>query len=297
MKWLIQKKDNKIVNKFKQVSDVQLPNVLKVLSGERSHTHGYTFEWTEEEPYGLKIFNNCYEIYPNGDIYSIKGNKNILLETVECNDGHMRVSICVNGKNKMFQVHQLLAQFYKPKEWFPFCHVHHINLISSDNRLENLQCLTPKQHHQLHSEAHSNPVMCVETGEVYRSCKQASIAMGSPSGAWSIKNIACGDWDGHKTAYGYHWKFVDRTLAKWEYKVELNPVRCIETGATFPHLQAFALYVNRNNNEHIPTVCLTTMEYKGFHFEYISENELGSYHFTYHRKPNPKKKHINYYWI
>lgn len=47
-------------------------------------------------------------------------------------------------------------------------HVHHINGDTHDNRLENLQVLTPKEHMKLHKQKHPYTKPCVVCGEVFR---------------------------------------------------------------------------------------------------------------------------------
>ena len=53
------------------------------------------------------------------------------------------------------------------------------------------------------SECFSRKVICVETGVIYSSCKEAGIKMGINRG--SISNVASGK---RKRAGGYHWKFA-----------------------------------------------------------------------------------------
>ena len=61
----------------------------------------------------------------------------------------------------------------------------------------------PEQHRMKLSEMKSIPVMCIETGEVFRSGKDAGEAMGISRG--SIARVVKGK--GH-TAGGYHWKLA-----------------------------------------------------------------------------------------
>ena len=58
--------------------------------------------------------------------------------------GYLYVSLCKNGKIKMYRVHRLVAEAFIPNpDNLP--QVNHINEIKTDNRLENLNLMTPKE--------------------------------------------------------------------------------------------------------------------------------------------------------
>ena len=51
-----------------------------------------------------------------------------------------------NGKRRTYLAHRLVMQSFRPEDFPNNLHVHHINGIRNDNRLENLSLLTPQEH-------------------------------------------------------------------------------------------------------------------------------------------------------
>lgn len=75
--------------------------------------------------------------------YNHTGREKILKPSVD-KIGYMYVGLCKNGKVKYFKVHRLVYEaFYG--EIPNGMQVNHINEIKSDNRLENLNLMTPKE--------------------------------------------------------------------------------------------------------------------------------------------------------
>ena len=75
--------------------------------------------------------------------YKHTGREKILKSSVD-KIGYMYVGLCKNGVKKKCQVHRLVAEaFYG--EIPNGMQVNHINEIKTDNRLENLNLMTPKE--------------------------------------------------------------------------------------------------------------------------------------------------------
>jgi hypothetical protein len=58
----------------------------------------------------------------------------------------------VFNKAKVLRVHRLIIQKVIGRELHTWEHIHHINGIKDDNRIENLQVLSNSEHQRLHQE-------------------------------------------------------------------------------------------------------------------------------------------------
>lgn len=92
----------------------------------------------------IKDFED-YTIDKNGNVFSIRKNK-YLKQTIN-KYGYCKVTLQKNNYKKMFSVHRLVAQAYL-KDYSDNLQVNHINGIKTDNRLENLEMVTPKENMQ-----------------------------------------------------------------------------------------------------------------------------------------------------
>lgn len=94
-------------------------------------------EWKEIEGYP------DYQVSDDGRVKSFKNGKERILKGCNNGDGHLRINLLYNGKQKSKLVHRLMAEAFIPNpDNLPF--VRHLNDIPDDNRLENLAWGTPK---------------------------------------------------------------------------------------------------------------------------------------------------------
>lgn len=105
-----------------------------------------------------EVFVDCYEI-PNYQV-SNKGRiihkYNRLVRKLKLtNEGYSACSFNINGKTPNFTIHRLVLMSFNPVEGMGSLYVNHINHIQNDNRLENLEWVTPKEN-QYHSTLNSN---------------------------------------------------------------------------------------------------------------------------------------------
>lgn len=96
----------------------------------------------------IKGFEGLYKISNKGRIYSLITNK--IRKSYITKKGYLRTSLCLNGKNKKFLVHQLVAQAFIPNpENKP--QVNHIDCNKQNNCVNNLQWVTNRENF-IHAE-------------------------------------------------------------------------------------------------------------------------------------------------
>lgn len=163
-----------------------------------------------EEPEGVTlILFPDYIITKDGKVYNKKLSR--FLTNTPNGSGYYRVSI----NDKLHFVHKLVAMAYLPKPEEYQTQVNHKNLDRLDNRVENLEYVSPSENNK-HS-AENNPeqyahlqkrVACLnkDTEEVitiYNGIKEAARISGVNSG--SIVKVCKGT---RPTAGNYKWKYV-----------------------------------------------------------------------------------------
>ena len=134
------------------------------------------------------MFTN-YAASKNGDILSLKSEKN--LKMTKSRGGYLYFTIYNKKleKHLKYTNHRFVFEVFRGP--IPKCfEIDHINNIKSDNRIKNLQLLTPKQNRQK-SSSKSIISINIKTGKERRfiSIKTASIELDINAG--SISNICC----------------------------------------------------------------------------------------------------------
>ena len=105
---------------------------------------------------------------------------------------------------------------------------------------------------------HERPVRAVETGVIYNSIKEATIAVGAAQG-----NILRACKHPNQTACGYHWEYVGERRG--------DAVRCIETGEVFPSITAASAKFGGVYN----VLKGRAATAGGYHWEYVNPDKNG----------------------
>jgi len=125
------------------------------------------------------------------------------------NGGYRQIMLYSGNVGKMLQVHRIVCLAFLSNPNNLPC-VNHKNGIKTDNRLENLEWCS-YEGNLLHAinilgkkDNHGKPVMCVETGEIYRSVSVASRETGEHIN--SLRDHLRGRF---RSLHGKHWKFIE----------------------------------------------------------------------------------------
>lgn len=171
----------------------------------------------------IKGYENKYLISSHGRLLSKNykiTKKNKLLKLVLNKHGYFQAILYASGVYKIVRVHRLVAETFIPNpENKP--QVDHINTIRTDNRVENLRWVTNlensynkytikktrengKRTIKFAIEKTKRKVICVETGVVYNSTKEAAdyinVHIASLTRPLKYPN---------RTAGGFHWIYYN----------------------------------------------------------------------------------------
>ena len=159
--------------------------------------------------YKHPVFSN-YAANKNGEIINVKTGKNIKM--LSNRNGYLFFTICDKKleKRKSYYQHRFVYEVFKGP--IPRClQTDHINGVKTDNRIKNLQLLTPKKNSE---KSNGKPIISIniETGKerIFNSIKTSAIEMDiSSSHISSIcrkkRKTATSKKDGCK----YTFKFLD----------------------------------------------------------------------------------------
>lgn len=194
----------------------------------------------------VKGYEGLYGVTKDGKVYSYISNK-FLKPGVE-RGGYLCVILCKNGKKKHYKVHRLVAMTYieNPNN---YPHINHKDEDKTNNNVSNLEWCTAKYNNNYgtklkrqaksltgykHTEetkrkmsesrrgeknccygriGKNNPkygkgkkIQCIETGQIFDCIADASEYITNDRKKTSIGNCCKGKT---KTAYGYHWKYIN----------------------------------------------------------------------------------------
>ena len=130
--------------------------------------------------------------------------------------GYYAVTLYKNGKLHRKFIHTLVAKaFISNPDNLPI--INHKDENKLNNKPENLEWCTPKYNNsygtrnqrisatKLNNTYNTKPVKCIETNIIYASVREAERQTGIPN---THISAVCIKKPHHKTAGGYHWKYV-----------------------------------------------------------------------------------------
>lgn len=173
------------------------------------------------------IYDN-YEVSNLGNVRSLnyRGHGKVQVLKFGLSHGYYTVGLTRNKERKVFGVHRLVAYaFINNDSPTTKTQINHKNFNRTDNRVENLEWITPQnnikhaydankergnEHRRKQSEAkkgekhfRATKVLCVETGQIFNTQKEASEWCGArQSHIWSCLVGRS------KTCKGYHWRYI-----------------------------------------------------------------------------------------
>ena len=171
-------------------------NVIPVSELSDQHLIAETFVPIEdfEKYYAISNFGRVYSMPRtswNGCGYKQEGDK--FLKLKDNGNGYKYVWLHKNNKATQKYIHRLVAEHFLDN---PNKHkqINHKNGKKNDNRLQNLEWCSVSQnilHRYNVLEKNKRRIMCVETGEIFSTCKEADIKLGVASGSVSkiIRNL------------------------------------------------------------------------------------------------------------
>lgn len=133
-------------------------------------------------------YTGIYQISNKGHVkrFYKNGNKKLLKENIGTN-GYLKVDLSKEGNVKTFNVHRLVALiFIENNEPLVKTQVNHIDENKENNSVENLEWCTKEynlnygtrteragKNHRGKNHSSSKAIICVTTGEIYESIREA----------------------------------------------------------------------------------------------------------------------------
>lgn len=129
------------------------------------------------------------------------------LKPFKSNRGYLRISLCKNQTIKSVHLHRLVAEAFIPNP-DNLSDVDHIDGNKLNNNVENLQWLSRENNIRKAGDARnkgSKPIICLESGKIYKSVHQASKELHIPQA--TISAIAKGEYPSyHNLHFQYYHK-------------------------------------------------------------------------------------------
>ena len=159
----------------------------------------------------IKNYEGLYAVTEDGRVWSHRRQK--FMATRPNNAGYLMVDLRKDGKTRTFTVHRLVLTTFNPVEGMEKLEVGHKDENNLNNRLDNLEwtihkdnCNMPlyKERVVHHGPRQRRPIMCIETGMVYKNMMDAERQTGVKHNL--IYRVVKGERNSTK---GLHWCYAD----------------------------------------------------------------------------------------
>lgn len=167
----------------------------------------------------IEGYEGCYQVSNLGRVKSLGNGKthNSSERILKGNNikGYLVVKLSKEGKQKQYLIHRLVAQVFIPNP-NNLLQVNHIDEDKTNNTVSNLEWCSAKYNmnygtrtqrvveKNTNHQNKSKKVTCIETGKIYVSTMQVERDLG-----FAHANISYACTGRYKTAYGFHWKYID----------------------------------------------------------------------------------------
>ena len=128
----------------------------------------------------IKGYEGIYQISSCGRVRSLHYKKNKILKLTQDKYGYYQINLCKNNKVKNLKVHRLVAEaFIDNPNNYP--EVNHKDENKTNNKIDNLEWCTHYYNNNYGTrnnrvtEKQKKKVICITTGEIFNSIKEASI--------------------------------------------------------------------------------------------------------------------------
>lgn len=170
---------------------------------------------------GLEDFKG-YEVNNLGEVRSLYYNEQFrtkLLTPLNAKGGYLVINLNHKGKKKQVKIHRLVALTFIPNDDNNKIQVNHIDEDKTNNKVENLEWMTPKENsnhgtrnkrvskNKKNDKSLSKGVYCLELDRTFSSLREAERQL-------KVTQVHIGRCCNRKikTAYGYHWFFIEDFL-------------------------------------------------------------------------------------